>query len=90
MEVPGLGVKSELYPPAYTRATATRDLSRIFDLHPSSLQRGILTPLSEARDRTLNLIIPRQIHLPTEPQRELLCFFVFVFFSFLGTWMFPG
>ena len=36
MEVPRLGVQSELQRPAYTRATATSDLSRVCDLHHSS------------------------------------------------------
>ena len=33
MEVPGLGVKSDLQLPAYATATATPDLSCICDLH---------------------------------------------------------
>ena len=37
-------------PPAYTRATATQDLSRVCDLHHSSRQRQIINPLSKARD----------------------------------------
>ena len=53
MEVPRRGVKSELELPAYTTATAMRDLSRVCDLHHSSWQRCILNPLSEARDQTL-------------------------------------
>ena len=32
MEVPRLGVESELQPPAYATATATPDLSHVFDL----------------------------------------------------------
>ena len=52
MEVPRLGVESELYPPAYARATAMQDLSRICNLHHSSRQHRILNPLSKARDRT--------------------------------------
>ena len=32
MQVPRLGVKSELQPPAYTTATEKPDLSRVFDL----------------------------------------------------------
>ena len=35
MEVPRLGVESELQLPAYTIATATPDLSHVFDLHHS-------------------------------------------------------
>ena len=38
MEVPSLGVESELQPPAYTTATARWDLSLICDLHHSSRQ----------------------------------------------------
>ena len=43
MEVPRLGVESELQLPAYTTAAATPDLSCICDLHCSSRQRRILT-----------------------------------------------
>ena len=50
MEVPLLGVESELQLAAYTAATAMRDLSRIFDPHNSSWQQRILNLLSEARD----------------------------------------
>ena len=52
LEVPRLGVESELQLPAYTTATASRDLSLICSLHHSSQQCRILNPLSEARDRT--------------------------------------
>ena len=55
MEVPRLGFESELQLPAYPTATATRDPSCVCDLHHSSRQRRILNPLSEARDRTLDL-----------------------------------
>ena len=51
MEVPGLGLESELFLPAYATATATLDLSHICDAHHSSRQRWILNPLSEARDQ---------------------------------------
>ena len=50
MEIPRLGVKSELQLPAY--APATPDLSYICDIHHSSHQRQILNPLSEAKDQT--------------------------------------
>ena len=50
MEVPRLEVQLELQLPAYTTATATPDLSRVFDLHHSSWQHWILNPLSGARD----------------------------------------
>ena len=52
MEVPRLGVISELQLPAYATATATPDLSRVCDLHHSSWKRWVLNPLSEARDQT--------------------------------------
>ena len=50
MEVPRLGVQLELQPPAYATAIATKDPSRVCDLHHSSWQHWILNPLSEARD----------------------------------------
>ena len=61
MEVPRLGVESELQLPAYTTAIAMRDLSWICDLHYSSWQRWILNPLSEVRDRTLVLMDTSQV-----------------------------
>ena len=61
MEVPRLGVQSELEPPAYTRATATWDLSWVCDLHHSSRPRWILNPLSKAKDQIRNLMVPSQI-----------------------------
>ena len=69
MEVPRLGVESELQLPAYTTATATPDPSRICNLHHSSQQYQILNPLSEAKDRTHILMDISQV-FPTEPQRE--------------------
>ena len=61
MEVPRLGVKSELQLPAYARATAMLDLSQVCGLHHSSWQRWILNPLSTARDQTCILMDTRQI-----------------------------
>ena len=46
MEVPRLGVESELLPLAYTTAIAMPDPSHICDLH-SSQQLQILNPLSK-------------------------------------------
>ena len=37
------GVKAELYPPVYTRATATQDMNRICNLHHSLGKVGSLT-----------------------------------------------
>ena len=61
MEVPRLGVELELQLPAYATATAMQDPSCILHLYHSSWQRQILNPLGEARDQTLNLMVPRQI-----------------------------
>ena len=61
MEIPRLGVESELQPPAYARATATPDLSRICNLHHNSWQRRILHPLSKAGDQTHNLMVLSRI-----------------------------
>ena len=52
MEVPRLGVKSELYLLAYTTAIATWDPSLFCDIHHSSQQHQILNPLSGARNWT--------------------------------------
>ena len=52
MEVPRLGVESELQLSDYTTATATPDPSCVCDLHHSSRQRRILNPLSKVRDQT--------------------------------------
>ena len=61
MEVPRLGVKSELHLLAYTTATATPDLSQVCNLYHNSWQRWILNPLCEARDRTCVLMVPNRI-----------------------------
>ena len=60
MEVPRLGVKSELQPLAYTTTTATWDLNHhVWDLHHSSRQCWIRNPLSKAGYR--NLMDPSQV-----------------------------
>ena len=61
MEVPRLGVKSELQLPAYITATAMRDPRHVCNLHHSSLQHRILNPLSEAKDQTCILMDTRQV-----------------------------
>ena len=53
MEVPRLGVKSELQLLAYTIAIVMRDLSCSCQIH---------NPLSEARDRTLILVDASRVH----------------------------
>ena len=62
MEVPRLGVESELKLPSYATATATRNLSHVFDLHHSLWQRWILNQMSEPRDRTHILMDTGQTH----------------------------
>ena len=61
MEVPRLGVESELQLLAYTRATKTQDPSLVCDLHHSSWQCGILNPLSRARNWTCILMDTSQV-----------------------------
>ena len=56
MEVPWLGIKSELQLPPYTIATAMPDPSCICNLQHTSQQRQILNPLSKTRDCTLALM----------------------------------
>ena len=62
MGVPKLRVKLELQLLAYATATATQDPSCICNLHHSSQQHQIFNPLSEARDRICNLMVPSLIH----------------------------
>ena len=74
MEVPRLGIESEL--PAYARATATRDPSHICDLHHSSRQCRIVNPLSKAREQTCVLMDPSRAcdHWATTGAPKLPCF----------------
>ena len=62
MEFPRLGVQSELQLLTQTTATATPDLSLVWDLHQSSRQHQILNPLREARNWTCLLMDTSQIH----------------------------
>ena len=55
-------VESELQLPASTRAIAMPDPSHTCDLHHSSRQCWILSPLIEARDRTCNLMVTSWVH----------------------------
>ena len=72
VEVPRLGVQSELQLPGYTTATATatQDLSRVCDLQHSLRQHQILNLLSRARDGTCVLMDTSQF-TPAEPLPEL-------------------
>ena len=61
MEVPRLGIQSELWPLAYARATAMPDPSHVCGLHHSSWQHQILNPLMETRDQNFILMDAGQI-----------------------------
>ena len=67
MEVPRLGVESELQLPGYTTATATttamQDLSCVCGLHDGSWQHQILNPLSEASNQTHILMDTSHVRL---------------------------
>ena len=72
MDVPGLGVTSELQGPACATATAALTLSCFWDLCLGLGQRPILTSRSEAGDRTCIRTVSGSY--PLEPQQELpLC-----------------
>ena len=62
MEVPGLGVESELLPPVYATATTVPDPSHICDLHHSSRQCQIRNPLNEGRDWTQIFMSTSRVH----------------------------
>ena len=52
MEVPRLGVESELQLLAYVTAIATQDPSHVCNLYHSLQQRWMLNPVIEARNQT--------------------------------------
>ena len=61
MQVPSLGVESELQLLAYASATAKPDPNRLCDMHHNSWQCQILNPLSKDRDWTLVLMDPKWV-----------------------------
>ena len=77
MEVLRLGVQLELQLWAYTTATATTtsDPSHVCDLHHSPQQSQILNPLSEARNRTCNFMVPSWIYFHCTTMGTLLTFY---------------
>ena len=76
MELPRLRIKSELWLPAHAIATAVQDPNHICNLHHSSQQHWIISPLSEARDRTqVSWMLVRFV--TAVPPWELLIFFFF-------------
>ena len=70
MEVPRLGVESELLLPTYATATAMPDLSHNCNLLHSLRQCRILNPLSETRDQTCTFTDTVLGSWSTEPQWE--------------------
>ena len=62
MEVPRLGVKSELQLPAYGTVIATMGQTCNYNLHHSSQKRQILNPLHQARDQTHVLLDTSWVH----------------------------
>ena len=93
MEVPRLGVQSELSLQAYTRATATPDLSRVSDLHHSSWQRELLNALSEAGDQTHSPMVPSQIHFHCTTTGMLMSTFIcsiLIFMYFHSSYLFSS
>ena len=87
MEVPRLGVQSEMLLPAYATTTAMPDLRHICDLHHSSRQRQIPNPWARPgiKPKTSWFLVR---FTSTDPRRELL-FFFFFFFSVLKAYYFP-
>ena len=82
MEVPRLGVKSELQLPAYTTATATPDPRLICSLHHGSQQCQILNPLREARDQTpTSSRTPCRVLNPLRHSRNSTIVLIFIFLS---------
>ena len=83
MEVPGLGVKSELQLPAYSTATATPDLKLVCKLYSSSQQCWILNPLSDTRDWTRIFMYTSQVLNPLSHVGESCPMNLFLFYSIL-------
>ena len=89
MEVPRIGVKSELQPPAYTTAIATWAPTCDCNLHHSSLQRWILNPLSEARDQTHILMDTSWVHY-SWAMKGIPSLFTLFFMCSLSDQLFPS
>ena len=84
MEIPKLGIESELQLPAYATATAIamQDPCHIYDLHHSSQQLWIPDQVSKARDRTCILIDTSQIHFCCATMGIHICnFFITLFLN---------
>uniref|UniRef100_A0A4X1T5W7 Secreted protein n=1 Tax=Sus scrofa TaxID=9823 RepID=A0A4X1T5W7_PIG len=68
----------------YTTATAMPDPSHVCNLHHSSWRHQILHALSEARDRTCNLIVPSRIRFHCATTGTPCFFFKVGFLAFCG------
>ena len=84
VEVPRLGVKSELQLLVCTTATATRGLSRVCNLHYSSQQHQILNSLREARDQTCIFMDTSWIHFCWATMGNCFRYFWFSIFFMSG------
>ena len=90
MEIPSLGVKSELQLPAYATATSTPDLSRICDLHHSSWQCWILNHwVRPGMELTPSWFLVSFVYADQQQKILSLVFclffvFLFLFFVFSG------
>ena len=89
MEVPRLGVISELQLLETATATATRDPS-ICNLHGSSWQCGLLNPLNEDRDWTFILMDTSWVHYRWAMGTPLVFFFFFLIWHFYMSWTRQG
>ena len=79
MDIPRLGVESEIELPAYATTTAMQDPSHVCDLHHISRQCRIPDSQSQARDGTHILMDTSQIHFhctemgtPKMPKSQVL------------------
>ena len=85
MEVPRLGVESELLP-AYAKVTATPDPSHVCNLHHSSQQCKILNPLRRAKDWTHILMDTSQVCFHWATTGIPLIVYFYFFFFHKGCW----
>ena len=79
MEIPRLGVQSELQLLARTTAIAMPDPSRVCNLHHSSQQCCTLNSLREGRNWTHNLMVPSWICLHYAKMGTPMCVFLHVY-----------
>ena len=85
MEIPRLGVESELQLLTYTTATSMWGPSHVGDLRHGSQQHRIPNPLNEVRDETGILMDTSRIHChwaTTGTPAWFFCFVLFCFFLF--------